>query len=55
MRIGGRHVHYHMDVGFISTYALSACHCLSCEFQSHWGQVYNLILYHQVSQLVAGQ
>ena len=23
MRIGGRHVHYHMDVGFISTYAIT--------------------------------
>ena len=33
-----------MVVGFITTYAISAYHHLSCEFESHSGEVYSLQL-----------
>jgi hypothetical protein len=38
----GRRGHDRVVVGFINTYAISAYHHLSCEFESHSGEVYSI-------------
>ena len=46
-KMGLVHFHYRgrrdgMDVGFISTYAISAYHHLRCEFEPRSGEVYSI-------------
>ena len=38
----GRRGRDRVVVGFINTYAISAYHHLSCEFESHSGEVYSI-------------
>jgi hypothetical protein len=39
---GDRRGRDRMVVGFITTYAISACHHKSCEFESNSGEVYSM-------------
>jgi hypothetical protein len=39
----GRRGHDRVVVGFINTYAISAYHHLSCEFESNSGEVYSIL------------
>ena len=50
----GRHGRNCMVVGFITTYAISAYHHLSCEFKSHWWRGFLITFCYEVFQFSLG-
>ena len=47
----GRRGHDCMVIGFTTTYAISVCHHLRCEFESRLGEVYSI--HHYVIKFVS--